>query len=553
MAEALELASSLETVEKQEEERLRSLIRQNPNDFDSWLELIKHIETYKSAAANIAAYREFLEAYPQCYGFWRKIADIYSMQGRDAEVILTYEEGLQYLPVCVELWVAYCNWMVSKKSEAEARELFERAVGACGLVFNSNLLWDRYLQFEKNKKRYDLVGQLFWRLLQLPNLKLHDYYTRFKNFIEAKGRKMEHYGASLPVAQPVEGLDTADPFYPTKLEMHYSIQCEEAKQVRLREIASRYERTVKEFNKRKGFELTIKRSFFHAKSLDEEQLSNWRKYLEFEESEGDYTRIVLLYERCLMPCSYYAEFWVRYADYIIRVTGEEAARAIYVRANKEFLSRRPDLFLEQGIFEEGLGHLDEARRLYKHVYEKVAPGLFAGLFQHLSLERREKNFEVVDQLYSEAFNIAETSEEPAILTFVTVHYAKYLSLVHGDYRRSLEIYENALRRVTDRKVLYLSYIEALRCEQNRADKVRQIFERAISETSNLDETEKKEMWVKYLDFMRDTWPDTSVVAKLELEFMSKYPLEVPFLTYHSFRAKRQAAEVQLPVKRPRIA
>lgn len=127
MADALDIANSLETVEKQEEERLRALIKSNPNDFDSWLELIKHIETYvipmqKSASSNICAYREFLVVYPQCYGFWRKIADIYSMQGREEEVIATYEEGLKYLPVCVELWVAYCNWMVSKKSEGEARE-----------------------------------------------------------------------------------------------------------------------------------------------------------------------------------------------------------------------------------------------------------------------------------------------------------------------------------------------------------------------------------------------------------------------------------------------
>jgi hypothetical protein len=66
------------------------------------------------------------------------------------------------------------------------------------------------------------------------------------------------------------------------------------------------------------------------------------------------------------------------------------------------------------VFEESLGHLEEARRLYKHVYEKVVPGLFAGLLQHLSLERRETNYEVADQLYSEAFNIEETSEEPSI-------------------------------------------------------------------------------------------------------------------------------------------
>ena len=36
--------------------------------------------------------------------------------------------------------------------------------------------------------------------------------------------------------------------------------------------------------------------------MDEIQLSNWRRYLEFEEGEGDETRIQVLYERCLVAC-----------------------------------------------------------------------------------------------------------------------------------------------------------------------------------------------------------------------------------------------------------
>lgn len=41
-----ELMTNLETVEKQEENRLRDLINDNPLDFDSWLDLVKHIENY---------------------------------------------------------------------------------------------------------------------------------------------------------------------------------------------------------------------------------------------------------------------------------------------------------------------------------------------------------------------------------------------------------------------------------------------------------------------------------------------------------------------------
>lgn len=36
--------------------------------------------------------------------------------------------------------------------------------------------------------------------------------------------------------------------------------------------------------------------------MDIPQLTNWRRYLDFEESEGDDTRIQVLYERCLVAC-----------------------------------------------------------------------------------------------------------------------------------------------------------------------------------------------------------------------------------------------------------
>jgi hypothetical protein len=51
MSEVLgsDFANTFETQEKQEEERLREAIFQNPFDFDSWLNLVKHIENYVSS------------------------------------------------------------------------------------------------------------------------------------------------------------------------------------------------------------------------------------------------------------------------------------------------------------------------------------------------------------------------------------------------------------------------------------------------------------------------------------------------------------------------
>ncbi|KAK6041883.1 hypothetical protein COOONC_20611 [Cooperia oncophora] len=51
------------------------------------------------------------------------------------------------------------------------------------------------------------------------------------------------------------------------------------------------------------FEEQIKRPYFHVKPLEAEQLKNWRLYLDFEITEGDETRITVLFERCLIACA----------------------------------------------------------------------------------------------------------------------------------------------------------------------------------------------------------------------------------------------------------
>jgi hypothetical protein len=44
-----------------------------------------------------------------------------------------------------------------------------------------------------------------------------------------------------------------------------------------------------------------------------------RNYLAFELKKGDHARICLLFERCLIACANYPEFWKRYMDYLERI------------------------------------------------------------------------------------------------------------------------------------------------------------------------------------------------------------------------------------------
>ncbi|KAJ1562178.1 hypothetical protein HK405_015033 [Cladochytrium tenue] len=77
-----------------------------------------------------------------------------------------------------------------------------------------------------------------------------------------------------------------------------------------------YIETQEAVQKRWAFESEIKRPYFHVKPVDEAQLQNWRKYLDFEESveANNPTRTYILYERCLVACALYEEFWLRKTD-----------------------------------------------------------------------------------------------------------------------------------------------------------------------------------------------------------------------------------------------
>lgn len=47
------------------------------------------------------------------------------------------------------------------------------------------------------------------------------------------------------------------------------------------------------------------------KALEKTQLTNWREYLDFELENGTPERVVVLFERCLIACALYEEFWIK--------------------------------------------------------------------------------------------------------------------------------------------------------------------------------------------------------------------------------------------------
>ncbi|GLJ40438.1 hypothetical protein SUGI_0833010 [Cryptomeria japonica] len=61
----------------------------------------------------------------------------------------------------------------------------------------------------------------------------------------------------------------------------------------------------------RDFKIAIRRPYFHIKPLDDAQLSNWHHYRDFIEKTNDFDRMVTLFERCLIVCANYPEYWIR--------------------------------------------------------------------------------------------------------------------------------------------------------------------------------------------------------------------------------------------------
>lgn len=47
------------------------------------------------------------------------------------------------------------------------------------------------------------------------------------------------------------------------------------------------------------------------KPLERAQLRNWRDYLDFEMANGSHERTIVLFERCVIACALYEEFWIK--------------------------------------------------------------------------------------------------------------------------------------------------------------------------------------------------------------------------------------------------
>jgi pre-mRNA-processing factor 39 len=249
------------------------------------------------------------------------------------------------------------------------------------------------------------------------------------------------------------------------------------------------------------FEHTIKRAYFHVTPLDPPELENWRRYLDYEEQQGDFERTSFLYERCLIACALYEEFWLRYARWMFSQGKDEDTRLIYTRASCIFVPiSAPTVRLNWARFEEKLGRTSVARDIYIAILDQ-APGHEETLISLANVERRQQGNDAAVRLL-EDYILQSDNQIGGILTAEQV---RILWQCKGAVDEARQVFQDKNDRFLDSREFWLKFMQ-FEAAQPSADleeahkRVKAVHE-SMRTKGRLSPEVSKELSQYYMDYL----------------------------------------------------
>ena len=467
-------------------------LHQDYSDFTSWTCLLQSTsENEDNLPASEAVFKCFLRYYPYCYGYWKKFADIEKKHGKFDKVQQVFKNGVKSIPISIDLWVHYLNFFIQQNrdevdGETEIRKLFNSAIDTAGMEFKSNKLWESYIQWEKSLGNLKKVTEIYDKLISAPNQQYIKNWTKFKEHLESHSPAdvlpTEEYmktmheldiippGMSseedLTIITAIPALDIInkeadDDIYQLECgeelsELEKSVQ-KNADLIRKKVITEResiFLETASEVKKRWKFEEAIKRPYFHVKPLEKSQIKNWKEYLDYEINGGSHKKIVFLFERCMVVCALYEEFWQRYLDYV-EERDIETTRSVYSRACGIHLLKKYNMHIKWAVFEEKQKNYENAATILCNV-DKNFPGMILVTQHRIGLARRMKRFDEIESIYENAIKTADRIEDKI---FYSIKFSHVLAKFCGDKSKARLVLLDALKLGKKQKRLYLQLLD----------------------------------------------------------------------------------------------
>ncbi|PGH04641.1 hypothetical protein AJ79_07038 [Helicocarpus griseus UAMH5409] len=451
--------------ENAELKKLHTEVLEDPDNFENWEKLIRAAEGQEGGinrnsnpqaiTATRSVYDRFLAKFPLLFGYWKKYADLeFSIAGTEAAEMV-YERGVASITNSVDLWTNYCGFKVDTSHDADIiRELFNRGAHCVGLDFLAHPFWDKYIEFEERLEAQDKIFAILGSVIEIPMHQYARYFERYRGM--AQTRPVSELVSPEILGQFRAEVDGAAAGIPPGSKSEAEIE----RDLRLRIDSHHLEifsRTQTETTKRWTYESEIKRPYFHVTELDEAQLANWRKYLDFEETEGSYSRIQFLYERCLVTCAHYDEFWLRYARWMLAQEGkEEEVRNIYQRASTLYVPiSRPEARLHYAYFEELSGRVDVAKDIHSAILVSL-PGHVETIISLANLSRRHGGLEAAIEIYKTQLDSPQCDIQ-AKAAFVA-EWAKLLWKIKGSPEDARQVFQKNQQWYPDSRPFWTSYL-----------------------------------------------------------------------------------------------
>ena len=330
-----------------------------------------------------------------------------------------------------------------------------------GLDFLAHPFWDKYLEFEERLEAQDKIFAILDRVVHIPMHQYARYFERYRHL--ATHRPLQELMPSDMLTQFRTEIEQEGPA--SVQAGSQQIKAERGELEIEREIRTRidnfyleiFSRTQTETTKRWTYESEIKRPYFHVTELDEGQLVNWRKYLDFEEVEGDYTRASFLYERCLVTCAYYDEFWLRYARWMLAQPGkEEEVRNIYQRASMFYAPiSRPAVRLQYAYFEEMCDAVEKAKQIHEAILDRL-PGHTETIISLANLSRRHGGLDAAIGVYKTY--IDSTHCDLYAKAALVAEWARLLWKIKGSVDEARQVFQKNQHWYLDSRAFWINYL-----------------------------------------------------------------------------------------------
>lgn len=459
----------------------------------------------------------------------------------------------------------------SEKNDEEIRKLFNRALKICGMEFKSDKLWQMALDWESQKRNSRNVFTLYEKLIAIPTQSYSTHYTNITEIIqnsdpleileaeELRKLKLQIHKERKEAAEaaradkpnedaviaatliPDTAADTLGKPTGANADPHDLPLSEEEEQKLIREkvLASReiiHKQTAEEATKRWRFEEAIKRPYFHVKPLEKSQLKNWREYLDFEIKEGAEERIFLLFERCLIACALYEEFWIKFARYLYEIVKSSGkAREIFRRGSVVHLPMKVNLVLEWAEFEEKITGFDEALSVLDE-YEKRYPGIIAIKVHRLGILRRSGKLHFCESILEETIKSVSNANVKA---FWAHKYARFCLKVLKNSGKAKEILSEIVKEQPSNAKLAMHLVDVLYTD-NDIDGMLNVLEECVQK-DNLSTEERIAFSQCRLDFLDDLASDVKFII------MAKQAHESLLTETRERKQKRKAESEGNPV------